>query len=86
MLYILTRQQDGMTGRAMRFAVPAVTIMKDQMRGIVGTQPNAHQMFNTSAWSNYGLGIQHIHHRLDRKQIQLGRRNHRQVIGGQLLP
>ena len=55
----------------MRFAVPAVPIVKDQVRRIVGARAHTHEMLNPSARADDRTRVEHIDHGGDGKQIQL---------------
>jgi len=59
-----------------------MAIVEYQMWGVIWSQSDPHKVLDAGTRANHRLGIQHIDHRLDGKQIKLRWGNHRQVIGG----
>ena len=58
----------------MRLAVPAVTIMEDEVRRVTRSQAYAHDAFNGGVWPDNAPRIKRFNNRLYRKQIYLRRR------------
>ena len=56
----------------MRLAIPPVPIVEHEMRRIIGTRTHAHQMLDAGARADNGPWIEHVNHRRDREQIDLG--------------
>ena len=57
-----------------------MSVVKDQMRRIVGATANAYQMLYSGAHSNDRPRIEDIDHRRHREQIQLRRRVQRRIV------
>lgn len=55
----------------MNIAIPAVSIMKNQVRRIIGTKAHAHDMFDRGLRTNDGTRVEHVDNRRDGEEIEL---------------
>ena len=59
--------------RTVLFAIPTVPVVKDEVRCITGSRPDAHEMLDAGARTHYFAGVEHFDHGCDREQVQLRR-------------
>ena len=68
---LAARQRNGGTRWSMYVAVPAVSIMENQVRRIIGTKAHAHDVFDRRVRTNDGTRVEHVDRRRDGEKIKL---------------